>query len=116
MQSDILPEPIKSTLQSAATMAQGAAQSFTTSLPGLAHTYHHDDQKPPADAVHRNAGPPETVHTRAANAPRDLGEFMKGQLEGKIDDAKLAEQFPTRGGMWHGFIDVSASEGARSVC
>jgi hypothetical protein len=105
MQSDILPEPIKSTLQSATSMAQ---EAFTTSLGGVAHTFHHDHQKEEAHSSHRNANP-EDVHTRNPNAPKDLGEFMQGQLEGKIDDAKLAEQFPTRGGMWHGFIDVSTT-------
>ena len=98
-----VPESVKNTLQSAADMAQGA---FSTTLPGLAHTFHHDHQRQQADPSHRNANP-EGEHTRKANAPKDLGEFMVTQLEGKIDNDKLAKQFPTRDGMWHGYIDVS---------
>ncbi|GHJ83794.1 hypothetical protein NliqN6_0196 [Naganishia liquefaciens] len=96
-----VPESVKSALQSAADMAEGA---FSTTLPGLAHTFHHDHQRQPADPSHRNANP-EGEHTRKSTAPKDLGEFMVTQLEGKIDNDRLAKQFPTREGMWHGFID-----------
>ena len=98
-----VPESVKSALQSAADMAEGA---FSTTLPGLAHTFHHDHQRQPADPSHRNANP-EGEHTRKSTAPKDLVEFMVTQLEGKIDNDRLAKQFPTREGMWHGFIDVS---------
>lgn len=109
--ADLVPETVKSTLQSAAGKAQQAVSVLpdtVASLGGLANTYHHDHQKGQAHSSHRNAQA-EEHHTRNPNAPKDLGEFIETQLVGKINNDALAKQFPTVEGMWHGYIDVSNS-------
>jgi hypothetical protein len=104
--TDLVPESVKSTLQSAVGKAQDALPVTFPSLGGLTNTYHHDHQKPEAHSSHRNAQA-EEHHTRHPNAPKDLGEFIETQLVGKIDNEALGKQFPTVEGMWHGYIDVS---------
>lgn len=107
--TDLVPEPIKSTLQSAVGKAQDVVSGIpdtVASLGGLAHTFHHDHQKVEADRSHRNAQA-EDEHTRNPNAPKDLGEFITTELVGKIDNETLGKQFPSKEGVWYGFVDVS---------
>jgi hypothetical protein len=74
--------------------------------PGSTSERANDHQKGDTSPAHRNA----TLgahHHRGPNAPKDVEEFIEGQIRGKQNEQELMEKFPTDETVWHGFVNVS---------
>ncbi|KAJ9092064.1 hypothetical protein QFC19_008838 [Naganishia cerealis] len=108
--TELVPDQVKATYQALAGKAGEAlsdmAPDTAASLAQFTSFLDLSGQKPPIDEDHRNSRPKER-HSRHPAAPKNLEEFIATQLVGKIDNDKLAKQFPAKEGVWHGFIDVS---------
>jgi hypothetical protein len=94
-----LPDQVKATYQSVVGKAEEALSEYAP------NPLHSNGYKPQADDGHRNSRAEER-HTRHPDAPKNIEEFVATQLNGKIDNEKLAKQFPAKEGVWEGFIDV----------
>ncbi|KAJ9103795.1 hypothetical protein QFC21_002257 [Naganishia friedmannii] len=96
--TEFVPDQVKATYQS---VVGKAGDALSDNVPNPLHSNGH---KPQADDGHRNARAEER-HTRHPDAPNDIEEFVATQIDGKIDNEKLAKQFPAKEGVWKGFID-----------
>jgi hypothetical protein len=107
--TSLIPDKVKDQYSSTLAGAQSAMSNIIpSSVPIIGNGFGADHEKNKAEGGHRNEVPQE-YHQSDKEVPKDVDEFIAGQIEGRQDEDDLRQKFPTDESVWHGFVDVCIS-------